>query len=68
MVENSEKVRKGLLHFTSVERDHIPRYLTLKLAGYFAKHIQARGGSLNPPPRLLKRLKLAHALWYAISA
>ena len=23
--------------------------LTLKLAGYFAKHIQARGGSLNPP-------------------
>ena len=25
--------------------------LTLKLAGCFAKHIQAMGGSLNPPPK-----------------
>ena len=25
--------------------------LTLKLAGYFAKHIQARRGSLNPSPK-----------------
>ena len=25
--------------------------LTLKLAGYFAKHIQARGGFVDPPPK-----------------
>ena len=34
--------------------------LTLKLAGYFAKHIQARrwggGGFVKPSPRILKRL------------
>ena len=29
--------------------------LTLKLASYVATHIQARGGSLNPPPKILKR-------------
>ena len=27
------------------------KLLTLKLAGYFAKHIQARGGSLISPPQ-----------------
>ena len=26
-------------------------FLTLKLAGYFATHIQVRGGGFNEPPK-----------------
>ena len=36
------------------------KILTLKLAGYFATHIQAGGGggwSLNPPPKIFETVK-----------
>ena len=54
---NDQNTNRKYERHPFVTRDH-REYLTLKLAGYFATHIQARGGGgfNEPPPRILKRL------------